>query len=337
MEEVMGPGAIAAPKTAFGRKLDMIGWELDLDRRLVSMSAKNLNKTLFAFFAVNVDEGITLPVLQALASRASRAATLSRAMNNFTREMFGCMQYYHGDRAKTRILSAEAKVEVFMWRAYLVQLLWAPQVFARSLESFRAKAAGSVRIEYDASLSGLGMQLSRWEAGVWKPWAHMGAALPGGEVLGENKSGKQNLCEYLAVIAGLLVLRQQGHRDFTVDLWGDNTTSLAWFRKGKVKSALARRASLGVGLLLAHMGATVGNTVHIPGEENGCMDGLSRGLSSAEVGLPPEQLVPLIHMEWEWKFLLVCSNENGEMSQEGLTSVLGEFVELLRVPPPQRS
>jgi hypothetical protein len=52
IEKIMGPGAVAAPKTEFGRELTMLGWLIDLDLRVVSLSIKNLNKTLFAFFSV---------------------------------------------------------------------------------------------------------------------------------------------------------------------------------------------------------------------------------------------------------------------------------------------
>jgi hypothetical protein len=154
IEGVMGPGSVAPAKTENGRELNMLGWALDLNRRVVSLSLKNLYKTLFAFFSVDVDAPVTLPVLQALASRASRAALLSWAMKPFTRGMFGCMTFYGGNRSSRRKLSADARFEILLWRAFLIQLAWKPELFARPIESFRLRIA-DILLEFDASLEGL--------------------------------------------------------------------------------------------------------------------------------------------------------------------------------------
>jgi hypothetical protein len=296
----MGPGSVAAPKTEVGRALPMIGWDIDLDMRTVSLSRKNLNKTLFAFFSVRLDCGITLPVLQALASRASRAALLAPAMKPFIQGLFGSMSLYNGSRTACRMLSAAAKLDVMMWRAFLVQLMWAPQVFARTLESFRPRPALFL-LEYDASLTGLRVQVSRRAdiSTAWIPWFHCGECLPFGE---QTESGRQNLCEFVAVLAGVLVMRQLGCMEFVVDIKGDNTSSLSWLRKGRVNSTLARRASVGFSLLMANLGASVGITEHVAGSSNMSMDGLSRGMSARSLGLDPRQTVRVGTHGWVWRF-----------------------------------
>jgi hypothetical protein len=313
----------------------MIGWDLDLDKRLVSLSTKNLNKTIFAFFAVDLTQGITLPVLQALASRASRAAMLCPHMAAFTRDLFGGMTFYKGDRGKKRMLSAGAKHEVLMWRAYLVQLMWDPLKFARSMESFRSRPA-DILLEFDASLTGFGVQVSRHEADGWRALAHVGTEHDFGEVNGELYSGRQNLCEYMAVMLGLLLLRQVGLRDFVFDCRGDSMTSLNWVKEGRVRSGAARKAALGMNLLLAHLGAVVGAVVHIPGTQNEAMDGLSRGLSSSQAGLPPQERRFLAEGGWAWRFLRAHSPEesqNGNEENEVFGDMALNLVEMLRTAP----
>jgi hypothetical protein len=330
IEGVMGPGSVAPAKTEKGRVLTMLGWALDLNVRVVSLSLKNLYKTLFAFFSLDIAAPVTLPVLQALASRASRAALLSWAMKPFTRGMFGCMKFYGGNRSSRRKLSADARFEILLWRAFLIQLAWKPEIFARPLESFRTRSA-DILLEFDASLEGLGVQLSRQRGdGEFVPWVHWGGAHP----LGEQGrlpagSGFQNCFEFAAILAGLLVLRQLGVRNCAVEVRGDNVASLSWLRKGRAASIYARKVSIGVSLLLAHMGAHVASTIHVPGEENWQMDGLSRGKNSLEVGLDPAQFSPAMFQGgWPWKFLEECS----PLKDQGDVQVVRKVVELLREP-----
>jgi hypothetical protein len=60
--------------------LDMIGWLIDLDAQLVTISEKNFNKTLHAFFSFNIVEPVTLHQVQVMASLASRYTQISVVM-----------------------------------------------------------------------------------------------------------------------------------------------------------------------------------------------------------------------------------------------------------------
>jgi hypothetical protein len=337
IEGVMGVGSVAPKKTEFGRALTMIGWEVDLDNRRVSLSRKNLLKTLFAFFSVEMGEGLTLPVVQALASRASRAAVLSVAMRPFTRGLFNCMSFYQGDRGMKRKLSAEAKFEVLMWRAYLVQLFWDPSRFARPMESFRPRLA-QLQIEYDASLTGFGFLISNRnaETGSWQHLCHWGGPLPFGERLGLNKSGHQNACELAAVLAALAVLRQLNLRDFSLEVKGDNTSSLSWLTKGGGAAGVARATVIGVHILLSHLGARVSGTFHVAGHLNTQMDGLSRGQGSRDVGLPEGQRTPWLEQGgWVWRYVAACAPSDAPYSIEGDSMhLVCMLLELLKEPPP---
>jgi hypothetical protein len=212
--------------------------------------------------------------------------------------------------------------------------MWDPQVFARSLESFRPREARFL-LEYDASLTGLGVQVSRRRGtlggGEWETWFHCGSVLPFG---GQTASGRQNLCEFAAVLAGLLLLRQFGCREFTVDIRGDNRSSLSWIHKGRVNSDLARQASVGFSLLLANLGVDVGRTDHVAGEGNGQMDGLSRGKGSREAGLNPAQSVELTQEGWVWQFLAQCAPAGEGDSVDAFGAGVRGFLDLLQIPAP---
>jgi hypothetical protein len=49
----MGPKAIAEKKTLAGRKLDWIGWEIDLDTQTVRMAEHCFLKTAYLYFSID--------------------------------------------------------------------------------------------------------------------------------------------------------------------------------------------------------------------------------------------------------------------------------------------
>ena len=77
---LLGPSSVAAEKDKSGRQLDMIGWLIDLDTQLVTISDKNFNKTLHVFFSFNVVEPVTLHQVQVMASLASRYTQINVLM-----------------------------------------------------------------------------------------------------------------------------------------------------------------------------------------------------------------------------------------------------------------
>ena len=68
---LLGTGSVAAEKDKSGHQLDMIGWLIDLDEQLVTISDRNFNKTLHAFFSFNIVDPVTLHQVQVMASLAS--------------------------------------------------------------------------------------------------------------------------------------------------------------------------------------------------------------------------------------------------------------------------
>lgn len=96
--------------------------------------------------------------------------------------------------------------------------------------------------------------------------------------------------EFIAVILGLLLAWRASLTHFTYNLHGDSVSSLAWAKADRVNSTLARQANIIFTTLSVHLHATVAETTHIPGELNVIFDGLSRGLTSSELGLDESRM-----------------------------------------------
>lgn len=281
---LLGDDAVAEKKWEEARRLVFLGWDVDLDSRLVTMSRKNHLKTLYAFLAIDATGLVSLKELQGLASRASRAAIVCRHMRPFTAAFYVCISAYKGDVSKRRRLTAAAKVDVYMWRAFLCLLGWNEPLYARAIESFRPVPA-SVRIEYDASLTGFGVVVNvRSGTGGWALLFYAAVAVP--FVADVHDSGRQNTNEFVAIVVALLLLRARGWRGFTYEVVGDSVSSLAWCRAEHSKSPLARRALILFTLLSIDLDAMVTSTLHRPGKDNVVCDGLSRGVDPADLGLP---------------------------------------------------
>ena len=60
--------------------LAAIGWLIDLDAQLVTISDRNFNKTLHAFFSFDIVEPVTLHQVQVVASLASRYTQINVLM-----------------------------------------------------------------------------------------------------------------------------------------------------------------------------------------------------------------------------------------------------------------
>ena len=65
---LLGPSAVADEKTDWGRRLDIIGFTVDLDSRRVTIPKKNFLNTLYGFLYINLDLPIPLRTAQRLAS-----------------------------------------------------------------------------------------------------------------------------------------------------------------------------------------------------------------------------------------------------------------------------
>jgi hypothetical protein len=80
---LLGPNAIAETKAEFGRRIEMLGWVIDLDKRVVFIAEHNFMKTFHGFFSLDLEKPIPYRTIEKLASWASRYSLLSRCMKPF--------------------------------------------------------------------------------------------------------------------------------------------------------------------------------------------------------------------------------------------------------------
>ena len=143
-----------------------------------------------------------------------------------------------------------------------------------------------MRIEYDASLTGLAAGVSVYDpvTGQFALRAYAAVPVP---FPSNSDPSFQNTCEFLAIPLGLLLAHHLHLRAFRYHLLGDSVSSLAWASKGRVSSERARRASVVFSLLTMHLQALLALTTHVPGVDNGVYDGLSRNMTpTLQVALP---------------------------------------------------
>ena len=321
---LLGPTAIA-DKDECGRRQEWIGWEIDLDHRLVTISRRNFLKMCHAFFSFNLSDPISVHHVEKMASYASRCSQLSRQMRPYTRALHVATTRYFNHNARLR-LPLLARCDVSLWRAFLAAIRFDEQRIARPLVSFRERNASFV-IEYDASLSMMAVGVSHLLANQERQliaYTSLHSPFPP-----TTEARKQNTFEFLAVVVGLLLSKLLHLRDFAYELHGDSVSSLTWTEKNRAASELARRANIALTLISVDIGAFVTDTTHVPGVLNVVYDGLSRGKTGSEVGLDPAKQVFLTSDHTITKIITLCDPDQDLSSVSEHLELSGKILDLL--------
>ncbi len=286
-EGIMGSKAMAEDKWEEGTRQTWTGWDLDLTSRRVTISRRNLMKTLYGFFMVEEDEPIQVCEIERLASWASRYTQILRVLEPFTRALYDECVGMHNRLACKRLRSIGAKVAIWMWRGVLCLLHLNEETFARTFDSFRPRTA-DVLLEYDASLTGLGLRLVDLRTG--KHIGSGGVRFP--FAFGSN-SRWQNTAEFIAVVVGCACLARAGYRGVGIKLMGDNMSSLQWGGRDHFSSRLCFKPTLLYIMLSVAMDFRVVETHHLEAALNWFCDGWSRGSSAGDMGVPAAEVLDL--------------------------------------------
>lgn len=275
---LLGPNAVAEDKSKSGRRLDLIGYVVDLDTKSLSIARKNFLNTVYSFYTIDAGENTTLPIAQKLASLASRYSVIFRHMRPYSSALHQatCGRSNRSSKFKFR---PEAQRSIRMWRATLALVELNEAQFSRPLNSFRPQAVEFI-VEFDASLTGIGLlwyqrdkynnEISLGAAAVDLKWLSFGV-----------DSSFQNVAEYIGGLVGLVGLIKLGVSNVAVEFRGDSLTALSWAKKEKSKGELVSNAAIVFSLLCIRFGLNVQETKHISGEQNWRCDALSR-LSQGE-------------------------------------------------------
>lgn len=283
---LLGSTAMADDKWIYGRRVEIIGWDIDLDKRIVTLSKKNFLKAFYGFFTVDLsDKRIKVKTLQCLASWASRYTTILRIMKPFSTILYQATvgmrnpevmhEFYH-----------PLKEAVLLWQAVLLLLKCDETNFARPFDSFRISVGQTYHIEFDASLTQVGLIIYSINSDNTRQ-------LIGGEgiVFPFTLNGHpeyQNTCEFLAVVLGLFYLARSGIRHASLSICGDSKTALFWAHKERFKGLSVIGASLAFVLLGTKLNLQVDVGDWISGVSNATADDLSRGVTSERTKLYEE-------------------------------------------------
>jgi hypothetical protein len=232
-ENLLGQNAIEAHKSEYGRIETVIGYEKILDTRIVTISRRNILRTLYGFMSVKLDKPVTVKLLQKLASWGSRCSNICNHMKPFVRVLY---KEYTGRRELVSFsLSKMACRVIQLFRVLLGLIAVDKRQFARSLDSF-AERKPTIIIEFDASLSGIGLLYYSLDNG--KETIIGGGSVDISEFEFGSDAAYQNTAEFTAVVLGIRGLQQLGITACSVELRGDSITALTWAESGRFKSDL---------------------------------------------------------------------------------------------------
>lgn len=284
-QALLGPSAVAADKadstereTGGGtRSLDIIGWNFNLDTRLVSVARINQLRALHWFLAAGDAGTLRFEDRERLCSLAERYSAVFVELRILMRDLY---QLLGGqDRAHRHTIlrtPPRSRTAIMLWQAYLV----ASEVdrgrclpTGRPISSFANPPPEGI-VEFDGSLIGVGWRLLEARRGTCVASAWM--VVPEGH-LPVHDSSYQNTMELTALALALTHAVSLGWRRMTVSLSGDSDTVLHWSQSRNFRSDFAVSAAAVFIAVCAYADIHVANTSWISSEANALCDRLSRG------------------------------------------------------------
>ena len=305
---------MAEDKWETGRRLDVIGWTIDLDSMRVSIARRNFLKIVYGFFSLDESKQVQVRTLETLASWAARYKAVLRHARPLTSALYAEISGMH-NRDAYKPLSALGCQAVMVWRVLLCMLHFEPTAFSRSMPSFVKKPA-EYFIGYDASLEGIGVGIGR--VGAQQKAGVGGAVFPFDLA---HDASNQNTAEFIAVVVGLAQLAMRGVQGAAVKLQGDSKTSLKWGLTECFRGAKCLAASSVFILLCTRYDLSVTECEFVPGVNNEFYDKISRGTSPAELGVPPDVVMDLRGDAMTQELLQLC-DPTVDLTQPGALLVL---------------
>jgi hypothetical protein len=328
---LMGDNSTKASKDVWGRKLDFIGYSVDLDLWRVGISERNIYRAVYGFMGVDLEKEVTVRLMQRLASWGTRYAGICRYLLPMVRVLY---KEYKGHHVASRWkLSEEAKLAVRMFQTMLMALGGNSVEYARDIRTFWGGRKVRVKGEFDASLSGIGMIWYEIDdlSGRETPVGYASQSL---ESLGfGSDSMYQNTAEYIGALLTIVGAMKLGVMGRGLGLRGDSMSALQWVNKGKARSELAMPAAFAHAGLLRKGGHDIQGEEFLEGELNWRADGLSRGKDIKWVIEKDGRFKGVKEVVVDWgKWVAVCDPKQDMKSEEGfllfwgvLNGLINEF------------
>jgi hypothetical protein len=176
--------------------------------------------------------------------------------------------------------------------------------FCRSIETFELRTS-TFAVEYDASLNGLGIVLYKLDEDTSEPtlWKVAGITTSFQVI---QDSSYQNAMEFIAVVMAIAILVKLGVRGATIEITGDNTSSLTWAHSERFKGVRSQRAAIVYIALGMSFDIEVGGATHVAGIDNNLCDRLSRGVDPRQAGFLDDTIITLHQDDVLTEILLMC-------------------------------
>ena len=146
---LLGPDAVEDSKTETGRRLTTLGFDIDLDKSLVTISDKNVMRAFHGFMNLDTSKKVNLRMMQQVSSWGSRYSNINVLMKPFVHELYSS---YQGRREHVLFdLEPTTARVVKLFRLFLALTALEEITLSRSLVSFQIKRSIIV-VEFDASL-----------------------------------------------------------------------------------------------------------------------------------------------------------------------------------------
>lgn len=275
---LLGDHAIEEKKTAVGRRLTVIGWDLDLDKQLVGLAQKNALKAFYGFATEGESERVPMKAFQRWASWAERYGDLCWYMRPFRRILYGAIRL-DWEHKSVRV-PHKVRLVIRLYQALLALTVIKEDRFTRTLDSFVPKTP-TLTIQFDGSLEGVGV--------TWFSRDCEGhEAVLGGTAVSlrqfkfKGKPEFQNCAEFIGVVIGVVGALENGWDTSAIWLRGDSRTAITWAESGRFRSERIIQAATVMSVIGATYNVSIGETELITSEENWLSDGQSRWNGSEE-------------------------------------------------------
>ncbi len=269
---LMGPDSIEETKTESGRCLTFIGYDIDLDKSLITISKRNILRTLYGFLSVDLLKPVKVRTMQKLASWASRYGKICVYMKPFISVLYA---EYAGRGNHTSFTLSSKACQVIRFYRVLLGLTAVNQIeFSRSISSFACNVSNLI-IEFDASLTGIG--LLYYKRSEEKEVLIGGGSVDISGLHFESDASYQNTAEFIAAIIGIRGLKQLGLTPESVCLRGDSITALTWASTSRFRGGLVGNAAAVFILQNMYEKISISEVVHLAAKDNWRADYLSRG------------------------------------------------------------
>jgi hypothetical protein len=300
IEDLLGSLSVAEDKSECGRKLDFIGWSVDLDDQRLGIARHNTLKVFYGFCELRTRKHLSVREIMKLASWSSRYSLVCRWMRPFSTYLYSLSSGYTNLETQVLLTSNSALI-IDLWVMFLVLMEIEPTRFTRSILSFWPDPP-SLHVNLDASLTGVGLILSRFTCPWPPPLAGGGSEGPLPLRAGQSEelrtiavvgyrfsyelagdSSYQNSVEFIAIVISLLLITSLGFQGESLLVQGDSTTALSWSSRENFKAGRSTAAAICMMQLQQGRETPICETEHTPGATNPS-DPLSRGTDPIALG-----------------------------------------------------